>query len=162
MTKSTMINLPFHESLSRIKSQIEEISEFNSTPEEGITRIVYTEEDLNAKTFIKNYMMEVGLEVSEDAIGNIFGRLEGTDPGLPSICSGSHLDAPLNSGMFDGIVGVVGAIEALRIIKESELMHKHSLEVIVFASEEPTRFGVGCLGSRALTGQLSPSDLKKW
>jgi ureidoglycolate amidohydrolase len=151
----------FDQSLERLKTQLYELAEFNETPEHGITRIVYTNRDLAAKHYVKEYMKEIGLEVSEDAIGNIFGKLPGNNSNLPPVWSGSHLDAPLNSGMFDGIVGVLGAIEALRLIKESGLKHERDLVAVIFVSEEPTRFGMGCLGSRAMTNQLSSEDLVK-
>jgi len=95
-------------------------------------------------------MTDVGLEVREDAIGNIFGRWEGTDPSLPAVGSGSHTDAIPFSGKYDGVVGVLGAIQAIRALQKVSFQPRRAIEVIMFTSEEPTRFGFGCLGSRAM------------
>lgn len=147
-------------SIDIIKDDLENLSRFNSTPGEGITRILFTEEELNGRAYIKSRMKELGLSVSEDSIGNIFGKLEGTNPELSPVWTGSHIDTVLHGGQFDGTVGVIGGMEAIRLIKESGLQHKRDIEVIVFTSEEPTRFGMGCLGSRALAGVLSLEETK--
>jgi len=141
-----------------IQSDLEHINQFNSTPGKGITRVLFTEEEINARLYIKRRMKDLGLEIREDAIGNIFGKLKGSEPQLPPIWTGSHIDTVLNAGQFDGMVGVVGALEAIRLIKETKLPRKRNIEVVVFTSEEPTRFGKGCLGSRALAGKLTLED----
>ncbi|CAI0559197.1 unnamed protein product [Linum tenue] len=103
-----------------------------------------------------------GLSVREDAVGNIFGRWDGYKPGLPAVATGSHIDAIPYSGKYDGVVGVLGAIEALNVLKRSGFRPKRSLEVILFTSEEPTRFGISCLGSRLLAGsKVLAEALKK-
>ena len=91
----------------------------------------------------------------EDAVGNIFARWEGTDRNLPAIATGSHIDAIPNAGKYDGVVGVLGAIEAIRALQAAGFRPKRSIELIIFTAEEPTRFGIGCLGSRLLGGVLS-------
>lgn len=95
-------------------------------------------------------MSEAGLSVREDAIGNIFGRWEGSDPSLPAVGSGSHTDAIPYAGKYDGVLGVLGAIQAIRALQRVNFQPKRAIEAIMFASEEPTRFGFGCLGSRAM------------
>lgn len=95
-------------------------------------------------------MSEAGLSVREDAIGNIFGRWEGTDPTLPAVGSGSHTDAIPYAGKYDGVLGVLGAIHAVQALQRVKFQPKRSIDVIMFTSEEPTRFGFGCLGSRAM------------
>lgn len=92
-----------------------------------------------------------GLSVREDAVGNIFGRWNGYEPEL-AVATGSHIDAIPYSGKYDGVVGVLGAIEAINVLKRTAFKPKRPIEVIMFTSEEPTRFGIGCLGSRLLTG----------
>lgn len=139
----------------RLQRDLEQLADYNKTPEEGITRILFTKEELAARDYIKTRMEETGLYVEEDGIGNIFGVLAGSDPSLASVWTGSHIDTVPNAGCFDGMTGVVGGIEALRLIKESGMPHKRDIKVIVFTSEEPTRFGKGCLGSRALAGDLT-------
>ena len=94
--------------------------------------------------------------IREDAVGNTFARWTGTDPELPAVATGSHIDAIPNAGRFDGTVGVLGALEAFRALRRSGICPRRSLELILFTSEEPTRFGVGCLGSRLISSALDP------
>lgn len=143
-----------------IKRYLEDIDTFNSTPDFGTTRVLFTEEELKARKYVKNEMNKIGLEVSEDAMGNIFGILRGEDSSLSPVWTGSHIDTVLNAGMFDGMAGVVSGMEALRIIKESNLNFKRDIKVIVYTSEEPTRFGLSCLGSRAMAGELTLEDIE--
>ncbi|KAM1087104.1 hypothetical protein ACFX2B_012522 [Malus domestica] len=159
---------PFHESHSTSQShttvsllsvetqslqkQIDELSTYSDTPAPSVTRVLYTEKDVLARRFIKNLMGLSGLSVREDAVGNIFGRWEGYNPDLSAVATGSHIDAIPYSGKYDGVVGVLGAIEAINVLKRSGFKPKRSLEVILFTSEEPTRFGISCLGSRLMAG----------
>lgn len=142
-------------STENIKMWLETIDLFNSTPEFGTTRVLFTKEELGAREYVKDEMKKIGLTVSEDAIGNIFGVLEGEERELEPVWTGSHIDTVLNAGMFDGMTGVVSGMEALRLIKQSGLKTKRDINVVVYTSEEPTRFGLCCLGSRAMAGELS-------
>lgn len=145
-------------SAENIQKDIENLDKFNSTPGEGTTRILFTPPELAARDYIKGRMEALGLAVREDAIGNIFGKLPGARPELAPVWTGSHIDTVPHAGSFDGMAGVVGGLEALRMIRESGAPHARDLEVIVFTSEEPTRFGKGCLGSRALADDLTLGD----
>lgn len=135
-----------------LQKQIDELATFSDTPAPSVTRILYTDEDVLARRYIKNLMGLSGLSVREDAVGNIFGRWDGYESELPAVASGSHIDAIPYSGKYDGVVGVLGAIEAINVLKRSGLKPKRSLEIILFTSEEPTRFGISCLGSRLMAG----------
>ncbi|EOY05927.1 N-carbamyl-L-amino acid amidohydrolase protein isoform 1 [Theobroma cacao] len=135
-----------------LQKQIDELSTFSDTPAPSVTRILYTEKDVLARRFIKYLMGLAGLSVREDAVGNIFGRWDGYEPELAAVATGSHIDAIPYSGKYDGVVGVLGAIEAINALKRSGFKPRRSLEIILFTSEEPTRFGIGCLGSRLLAG----------
>jgi N-carbamoyl-L-amino-acid hydrolase len=104
---------------------------------------------------------EAGLAVRQDAIGNIFARWHGADPAAPAVGTGSHIDAIPNAGKYDGTVGVLGGLEAIRALQRSGFRPQHSIELLVFATEEPTRFGIGCLGSRLLSGTLSAEAAPK-
>ena len=146
----------------RLSEQLETLAEYNgdlSSP--GITRVHFSDEDLGAREYIKSLMSDAGLDVTEDPIGNIYGTLPGTDFSLEPVWTGSHTDTVLNAGKYDGTVGVIGAIEACRNILDSGAPHKRDITVIAFTSEEPTRFGAGCIGSRAMAGRLSLEDTKK-
>ncbi|MFV8828478.1 Zn-dependent hydrolase [Alkalihalobacterium sp. APHAB7] len=146
----------------RIEAHIDELAQYTETPNHGVTRVVYTEQDTLAKEYMKKQMEELGLKIEEDEIGNLFGTWKGTDRKLPQVWTGSHLDAPTHGGKFDGVVGVFGSLEAIRILQQENFKPKHDIILVVFVAEEPTRFGIGCLGSRALTGMIVPADLESW
>lgn len=148
-------------SLENIINGINELDRFNSTKGQGTTRILFTDVELEARAYMKDKMKALGLTVEEDAIGNIFGVLEGQEPKLPPVWSGSHIDTVKHAGKFDGMAGVIAAIEAQRMIKEAGLKHKRTIKSVIFTSEEPTRFGLCCLGSRALAGELQRKDLSE-
>jgi ureidoglycolate amidohydrolase len=125
-----------------------------STEGTAVTRVVFTEDDLAARRWLISLAESAGLTVRVDAVGNTFFRLEGEDPSLPAVATGSHVDAIPHAGMYDGTVGVLGGLEALRAIQASAVRRRRAVELILFTSEEPTRFGIGCLGSRLLSGQM--------
>src|SRR4029077_8262093 len=126
-----------------------------------VTRVVFTPSDLKARAWMKSHCEEAGLSVREDAVGNTFARWNGSNPSAPAVGTGSHIDAIPNAGKYDGVVGVLGGLEAIRALQRSGFRPRHSIELLVFTSEEPTRFGIGCLGSRLLSGTLSPEAAKK-
>jgi ureidoglycolate amidohydrolase len=125
-------------------------------PTQAVTRIVFTPRDLEARAWLKSLALDAGFTVREDAVGNTFLRFEGSDPMLPAIGTGSHTDAIPHAGMYDGTVGVLGGLEAMRSLKESGFVPRRSIETLIFTSEEPTRFGIGCIGSRLLGGVIDP------
>jgi ureidoglycolate amidohydrolase len=125
-------------------------------PQRAVTRIVFTPRDLEARTWFKTLAQTAGFGVREDAVGNTFVRWRGTEPHLKPVGTGSHIDAIPFAGMYDGTVGVLGGLEAMRALKESGFQPRRSLELVMFTSEEPTRFGIGCLGSRIMGGVLDP------
>ena len=123
----------------------------------AVTRIVFSPDDLRARAWLKDLATAEGFTIREDAVGNTFIRWPGTDPTLPAVATGSHTDAIPHAGMYDGTVGVLGGLEALRALKRSGLQPQRSIELVMFTSEEPTRFGIGCIGSRLLSGTLDPT-----
>lgn len=141
----------------RLLGEIEHISGFSDVPAPAVTRILYTPTDMAARRYLKQLADAAGLPWREDALGNWFVRLQGTEPDLPAVATGSHIDAIPYAGKYDGVVGVLGGLEALRAIQEAGVAPRRSLELIMFTAEEPTRFGVGCLGSRGMAG-LMPWD----
>ena len=122
----------------------------------AVTRVVFTPDDLRARAWLKGLAQAEGLGVREDAVGNTFFRWAGTEPDLPAVATGSHIDAIPHSGMYDGTVGVLGGLEAIRALKRSGVRPRRSIELVLLTSEEPTRFGIGCLGSRLISGTLDP------
>jgi ureidoglycolate amidohydrolase len=123
----------------------------------AVTRVVFTDADLRARAYLKSLCADAGLVVREDAVGNTFARWVGDAPDLAPVGTGSHIDAIPNAGRYDGTVGVLGGLEAIRALAAAGFRPARSIELIVFTSEEPTRFGIGCLGSRLLAGTLDES-----
>lgn len=122
----------------------------------AVTRVVFTDDDMRARAWLKGLAAEEGFSVREDAVGNTFFRMEGSEPALAAVATGSHIDAIPHAGMYDGTVGVLGGLEAMRALKQSGVELRRSVELLMLTSEEPTRFGIGCLGSRLIAGTLNP------
>jgi len=145
---------------TRLISELQALAAFTSiepsTEGTAVTRVVFTPDDLRARAWLKRLAESEGLIIREDAVGNTFFRWVGTEPDLPVVATGSHIDAIPHAGMYDGTVGVLGGLEAIRALKRSGLRPRRSIELILLTSEEPTRFGIGCLGSRLLSGTLDP------
>ncbi|MEC0344863.1 Zn-dependent hydrolase [Peribacillus frigoritolerans] len=146
--------------IERIEKQINDLSEFTSTPGKGTTRLTYSKEDLLTRNYIKNKMMEYGLSVQEDGFGNVFGKLEGTLKDAPSVLIGSHFDSVPNGGAYDGPAGVIVALEVAALFAENQLTPKYPLEIVALIEEEGARFGGGLLGSRGIVGTLSEESFK--
>jgi N-carbamoyl-L-amino-acid hydrolase len=130
-------------------------------PTQAVTRIVFTPRDLEARAWLTSLARDAGFTVRTDAVGNTFLRFTGSDPSIPAVGTGSHTDAIPHAGMYDGTVGVLGGLEAMRALKESGFQPKRSIETLMFTSEEPTRFGIGCIGSRLLGGVIDPATADK-
>lgn len=143
----------------RIQRLIEGLDQFTATPGKGTTRLTYSLEFRQASDFLRAEMEAVGLTVREDAIGNLIGRLEGSDPDLAPVLIGSHFDSVPNGGKFDGQAGVVAGIEIACLFKERGLAPERSIEIIAMIEEEGTRFGGGLVASRILTGGLDTRSL---
>jgi ureidoglycolate amidohydrolase len=145
----------------RLLSEIEALALFSEAEAPVVTRIVFTPADLNARAWMKTRCEEAGLTVRYDAVGNTFARWSGSDQAAPVVGTGSHIDAIPNAGKYDGVVGVLGGLEAIRALQRRGFRPKHSIELLIFTAEEPTRFGIGCIGSRLLSGALSPDAARK-
>ncbi len=137
---------------ARIARDLEYLKQFTSTPGNGCTRLPFTKEARGAVDFLKELMAEAGLSVKEDVAGNVFGTLEGTDPTLPCVMMGSHFDSVINGGDFDGIAGVIAAIEVARQLKDEGFRPVRNFVVAGFMDEEGMRFGTGYFGSGAMLG----------
>lgn len=136
----------------RVARDLEHLKQFTATPGDGCTRLPFTKEARDAVNYLRQIMEEAGLEVREDAAGNVIGVMKGEDPQAPCVMMGSHYDSVVNGGDFDGIAGVVCAIEAARQLKESGIVPKRNFVVVGFCDEEGMRFGTGYFGSGAMLG----------
>lgn len=141
----------------QLLSELETLATFSDVPRPAVTRVVFSPSDLKARAYIKELCKAAGLVVREDAVGNTFARWTGREPQLPALGTGSHIDAIPNAGRYDGTVGVLGGLEAIRALQRRGIQTRRSIELLLFTSEEPTRFGIGCLGSRLLANALSPA-----
>jgi N-carbamoyl-L-amino-acid hydrolase len=135
--------------------RLQELAAISEAPAPVVTRVLFSDADLRGREYVRRAAREAGLAVREDAVGNIFARWAGSDPSLPAVGSGSHTDAIPNAGLYDGVVGVLGAFEALAALRRAGFKPRRSLEIVMFTAEEPTRFGLGCLGSRLMAGSIS-------
>jgi len=141
---------------NRLQRELDELALITEAAPPVVTRVLFSAADLRGREYVKQRCLAAGLTLRTDAVGNIFARWPGTDLNLPAIATGSHIDAIPNAGKYDGVVGVLGAIEAIRVLQAAGFQPKRSVELIIFTAEEPTRFGIGCLGSRLLGGVLTP------
>jgi N-carbamoyl-L-amino-acid hydrolase len=139
---------------SRIEERIQKLGTFGADPEGGVSRVAYSAADLAGRAYIMELMRAAGLDVRLDAAANIIGRREGSEPGLPAIAFGSHIDSVPRGGNYDGDLGVIAAIECMQILRERGIETRHPLEAIVFTDEEG-----GLVGSRAMVGDLGEEAL---
>lgn len=146
---------------ARIEAELSHLGTFTQAPPPAVTRVLWTPIDMAGRGYVRGLLEAEGLEVRTDAIGTIFARWHGADPTLAPVGTGSHVDAIPNAGRYDGCYGVIGALEAIRGMRRAGVVPRRSIELVVFASEEPTRFGVGCLGSRLMTGAMTPETARR-
>lgn len=146
----------------RIARDLEHLKQYTATPGNGCTRLPFTKEARDAVNYLKELMTEAGLEVTEDAAGNVIGTLKGEDPDAPCVMMGSHYDSVVNGGDYDGIAGVICAVEVARILKEEGFVPKRNFVVVGFCDEEGMRFGTGYFGSGAMLGHRDVEYTKKF
>jgi N-carbamoyl-L-amino-acid hydrolase len=146
---------------ARVARDLDALAAIGKLGEGAVRRLAFTPEDMKARDYVINQMKQTGLEVRLDAFGNIFGRRAGLDAERACVIFGSHIDTTAVAGRFDGTVGVVGALEVMRLLNDNEISTRRPLEVVVFAAEESTRFGVSLLGSRATAGRLTAEHLHR-
>lgn len=143
--------------LDRLKQDLTELAQIGRTAGGGISRPSFSKADLEARLWLKDRFKKAGLAVRQDGAGNLFGRIEGRGK---TVMAGSHIDTVLNGGMYDGAVGVLSALECLRLIQEEGVPHTKPLEAAAFTDEEGNLVG-DFLGSRAFAGVLNRDMLKK-
>lgn len=145
-------------SIDQLLAELTALGRISEAEPPVVTRIVFSEADMRARKFVKDLCTASGLAIHEDAIGNTFARWVGADPALAPVGTGSHVDAIPNAGLYDGCVGVLGSLEAIRVLKQMGFEPRRSIELVIFTAEEPTRFGLGCLGSRMMASAFSPAQ----
>ncbi|WP_277630980.1 hydantoinase/carbamoylase family amidase, partial [Atopococcus tabaci] len=138
----------------RLAERLDILSEIGRTADNGSNRPGFSHEEKAAKELVMQWMEEAGMQVRMDGAGNVFGRLEGTNPDLPAVLSGSHVDTVPNGGHFDGTLGVLAALEVAEAWKATGYQPEKPYEVVVFTDEEGSRFQEGLSGSEAMMGQV--------
>jgi len=137
-----------------LQKRIDELALITEAAPPVVTRVLFSDAVLHARDYVHKLCLEAGLKVRIDAVGNMFARWTGSAPDEPAVATGSHIDAIPNAGKYDGVVGVLGGLTAIEALQEADFRPMRSIELVVFTAEEPTRFGIGCLGSRMLAGAI--------
>jgi hydantoinase/carbamoylase family amidase len=138
--------------IDRLRNDIERLGEIGYVETRGITREAFTDRYYEGEQFVISLMKDAGLFIKKDGFGNIYGKIEGKQSNL-KVLVGSHIDTVPEGGKFDGALGVLGAIECLRTMKENKIVPKHSIEIVVFNAEEGGKLG-GTFGSRGVVGNI--------
>ncbi|WP_411842412.1 Zn-dependent hydrolase [Salinicoccus sp. HZC-1] len=146
---------------NRLHSRILELSEIGRTEDQGSKRMGYSDKELAAKEKIKSWMEAIGMSVRTDGAGNVFGRYKGHDDS-EVFMAGSHVDSVPNGGHFDGVTGVLSALEIAELWHAENYTPAYSYEVVIFSDEEGSRFNSGLTGSRAFMGLIGEEELDKY
>ncbi|MDT3410942.1 allantoate amidohydrolase [Kosakonia cowanii] len=143
---------------ARVMARCDALAQLSESSE-GLTRVYLSSEHLQANALVAQWMQQAGMNTWQDAVGNICGRYEAAQPGAQALLLGSHLDTVRNAGRYDGMLGVLAAIEVVDALNRAGLRGAQAIEIIGFADEEGTRFNIALLGSRGLTGSWPASWL---
>lgn len=137
-----------------VENALNRMAAIGATTDSGSNRLAFSDADMEAREYFKGLMRDSGLTLREDAFGNIIGRVEGTDPSLPAMATGSHIDTVPNGGHFDGMAGSVASLLAVRRIRDKGPI-RHPLECIIFQMEESSRFSQATFGSKIMVGKAN-------
>ncbi len=124
----------------RLQKTLEEMAKIGATPNGGVQRLALSDEDKQARDLFVKWLKELDLDVRIDEMGNIFGTREGKDNSLAPVMSGSHIDSQPKGGRFDGILGVMGPLEVLRVLHENNIQTERPVTAVAWTNEEGTRF----------------------
>lgn len=146
-----------------LRRRIEELSVFGRPAggsfADGVSRVSYTDADVQGRAYVMKLMRSAGLVPRIDPAGNIFARREGTEPSLPPILFGSHIDSVPSGGNFDGDLGSLAALGAIEACTAASIRTSHPLEMAIWAHEEGVAFNRGLAGSRIVAGDIEPAHL---
>lgn len=143
----------------RLWARLMQMARHGETPAGGVNRQALSAEDIAARRDLIAWGAELGLSAHTDPAGNLFLRLEGRDPHAPPVLSGSHLDSQPSGGKFDGVYGVLAALEAVQAIKQSGRPLARAIEIVAWMNEEGSRFAPGMMGSAAYAGATPLADM---
>jgi hydantoinase/carbamoylase family amidase len=143
-----------------VAEEMDRLATFGAIGGGGLTRPAWAPEERQACGYVVSRMEAAGLQVRTDPVGNVFARRLGRGGDLPAVVSGSHLDSQVRGGRFDGVVGVMCALEAVRLLAEARVETRHPLEAAIIVAEEGSRFPMGTLGSRVIAGMVGESEIR--
>lgn len=143
----------------RIEQKLFALGEIGRNANGGMDRTTFTPAEMEARNWLKEELHSLNLAVHVDEAANIWGRREGTNPELPVLAFGSHIDSVPNGGIYDGALGVILALEVMHVLEENKVKTMHPLELVSFSAEEPNPFGFSTFGSRAMTGKITAEDI---
>jgi N-carbamoyl-L-amino-acid hydrolase len=152
---------PAHVNGDRLRDLLVSLSRFGANPEGGVSRLGFSKEDQAARGWLLERMREAGLEVWVDPAANIHGRRPGSEPSLPVLLFGSHIDSVPQGGNFDGDVGTLGALEVMLTLRDQKAQTRHPLEMVVWSNEEGVHYGKGLFGSRAAARGPDEGELRE-
>jgi allantoate deiminase len=156
MSESLMTASEAQSAAARVMARCDALAEISET-EDGLMRVYLSPEQMRANQRVGEWMQAAGMAVWQDAVGNICGRYESATPGAPALLLGSHLDTVRNAGRYDGMLGVLSAIETVQWLHDHQQRLPLAIEIVGFGDEEGTRFGITLLGSRGITGSWPES-----
>ncbi|MBI1848206.1 MAG: Zn-dependent hydrolase [Candidatus Rokubacteria bacterium] len=142
----------------RLERSIEELGRIGATPRGGLTRLALTDEDRRGRDQMVAWMREAGLRITVDRMGNIFGERAGSVPGLPPVMMGSHVDSVPTGGRYDGQLGVLCGLEAIRALNEHAVRTRHPVTLVIFTNEEGARFQPAMIASGVMAGKIALED----
>lgn len=146
---------------ARMEDKIKTMSKYGDAGHGGITRYCFSPEDLQARGEFVKRMKAIGAEIKTDDMGNVYATLKGTDPSLPAIATGSHTDSVKNGGNYDGILGVMSAMEVLETIADQKIPHKHDITAMIWTNEEGSLYPPAMMSSGVVMNEYLPEDIAK-
>ncbi len=141
----------------RLEATIEELGRVGATERGGLTRLALSDEDKRGRDLMMAWMREAGLRVTVDQMGNIFGERAG-EPGRPPVMMGSHVDSVPTGGKYDGQLGVLCALEAIRTLNDQRVRTRHPVTLVIFTNEEGARFQPAMIASGVMAGKIALED----
>ncbi|MFC4321800.1 allantoate deiminase [Litchfieldia salsa] len=148
----------FNHQQPEAEAMVKWLSSYGQSKHGGVSRLLYSSSWINAQHALKAKMEEIGLTTYFDSVGNLFGRLEGSNPQSPIILTGSHIDSVIDGGMYDGVYGIIASLLSVKRLIDQHGQPNKTIEVVSLCEEEGSRFPLTFWGSGNMTGRYSLKD----